>query len=152
MGLTFRIQMRNTWRDRLALFLPQTDWLLFTELRSGKARQWLNGMFVSACEYAFDIEPFGSREFVFEVRYADSYPDLKDADFDFRRYWIDLPPGKFNVQFCYTIDDDFYDGDTHTRVADLIEYATEIQARAWTGEVVSNQLTIDRDNPPNRIG
>lgn len=147
-GLTFRIEMQNTWRDRLALFFPQSDWLRFTDCRTGKARRWLNGMFVSACEYAFDIEPFGSRDFIIQARYADNYPDLPDTDIDFRRYLIDLPSGKCNVQYCYTINHDFYDGDTHTRVPDLIEYASKIQAHAWTGDVVSNQLTIDRDNPP----
>ena len=105
-------------------------------------------MFVSAGEYAFGIDPYGKRDFVIQARFSDNYPDLPDYDFDFRRYQIDLPSGEFNVQYCYTIADDFYDGDTHTRVSDLIEYASEIQAHAWTGEAVSNQLTVDRDSPP----
>lgn len=140
--------MHNTWRERLALFLPQTDWLRFTDRRSGKPRRWLNGMFVSACEYAFDLDPFGKRDFIIQVRYADNYPDTTDYDFDFRRYLIDLPSGRFDVRYCYTISDDFSDGDTHTRVEDLTEYASKVHAHPWTGEVVSNQLTIDRDIPP----
>ena len=142
------MEMQNTWRDRLALIFPQTAWLQFTDRHTGKARRWLNGMFVSGCEYAFSIEPFGKRDFIIQARYADNYPDLPDYDIDFRRYLIDLPRGKFDVQYCYTITDDFYDGDTHTRVSDLVEYAAAIQAHAWTGEVVSNQVTVDRDNQP----
>jgi hypothetical protein len=151
-ALTFRIKMQNTWRERLALFFPETEWLCFTQPGMGKHRQWLNGMFVSACEFAFTIEPFASREFVFQARYVDHCPELADADFDLQRYTIDLPSGRFDVQYRYTIGGDYYNGDTHTRVSDLIEYASANNAHAWTGEVVSNRLTIDRDNPPQMVG
>jgi hypothetical protein len=146
-GLTFRIEMRNTWHTRLALFFPQANWLRFTDRRTGKGRRWLGGMFVSASDFAFDIEPFGARDFVIHARYAENYQETPETDWEFMRYLIDLPNGPFDVQYCYAVDDRFSDVDTHASVKDLIEYAAEIGGHAWTGEVVSNRLTIDRDHP-----
>lgn len=126
LALSFRIEMGNTGQERLALFLPKADWLCFSSKTSGEPRQLENGIFVSACLYAFDLTPSASREFPFTLRYVDPYPELPESDFDFQRYSINLPKGEYDVQYNYSITDDFFDGDTHTRVPDLVYYAKGI--------------------------
>lgn len=152
LGLTFRLRLQNTWREKLALFFPTIECLRFTEIKRQRQRNWLNAVFVSACEFAFPIEPFASKDFVFECRYVEHFGEIQELDFDFERYMIDLAPGMYDVQYVYSVGYDYYDGDTHTRVEDLAEYATETGAIAWTGEVASNVLRVDRDRQIQKSG
>ena len=135
--------MTNTWQQPLVLADPKLASLRFTDRRN-KTRRWFNNAFVSASHFAFVLEPFGSQDFQLEARYADIIPEIPNVDFDFQRFSVDLPAGACTVRYEYRIDDNFYDGDTHTRLSDLMEMADESNATAWTGEVVSNTLSVTK--------
>ncbi len=61
------------------------------------------------------------------------------------RWCVKLPPGSYTVSFVFRVDKDYFDPDSHWRLDDLKRYATSLDAIAWQGEAVSNELQLSRD-------
>lgn len=55
-----------------------------------------------------------------------------------------MTAGRYIAQYQFTVDDDFFDPDSHARLRHLQQDADEHDASAWTGSIESTPINVER--------
>jgi hypothetical protein len=71
-------------------------------------------------------------------------PKIANAVSDFCRWYVDMAVGRYEVQYRLTVDDNYFDPDSHARLHHLQQDANEQNASAWNGSIESTPIHVER--------
>lgn len=145
-GLRFRVTARNDSATKLFLPRPEVVGLRFCQAATGTEVEWYTGLLVSASGGGFTLEPAESQSFDWRVRPCSFQPPAPvegdSIDWDYRRWCVGIEPGEYLVRCRWQVDGEFFDPDSHMRLADLEHAAEREGAAVWLGRAESNPVRV----------
>jgi hypothetical protein len=151
----FRLVVRNCSEAKILVPSPEIHGLRFANKATMQESEWCTRLLVSADWSGFTLEPAAEKVIEYRVRPCDteaSTEDLPDYQHwclsDYFRWCVEMPPGDYLVWFRFEVGEDYFCPDSHCRYVGLLREAESAQAVAWTGQLISNQLTLSRPLPP----
>jgi hypothetical protein len=153
-GLRFRLLFRNQSHAKIHLPFPEIHRLRLGNKATRQESEWYTGVFVQSTWLGFSLRPGEEKSIEYRVRPRDVEPPELDhlsgplrweiELSDHNRWCVELPPGEYLVWFQFTVDEDYFCGDSHYNYTDLIREAEAVQAVVWSGQAMSNRLTLIR--------
>jgi hypothetical protein len=144
--ISFQLRTTNCGGERLLLPQPQIIGLTFIDSNTGKQAEWFTSLLVSSKWAGVALAPKERLDVSFRVR-PHSIPRPEEwgttrITSDYFRWSLDLHSGIYAVHYMFTVDRDYFDGDSHWRFPKLEREAAEHSAIPWLGTAKSNVLTI----------
>lgn len=142
-GLRYRVTASNEFAAKRFLPFPEFTGLRFGDLATMKEAEWYTGLLVSAAGGGFALHPGESRSFEWRVRPCSvERPDDDYSDWNYMRWCIGLAPGTYLVWYRWTVDEQFFDPDSHWKLPQLEHMAEAENAVVWLGHAVSNRVLV----------
>ncbi|HUR96528.1 MAG TPA: hypothetical protein VMZ26_00540 [Pyrinomonadaceae bacterium] len=143
--ISFQLRTTNCGGERLLLPQPEITGLTFIDSKTGKEAGWFTSVLVSSTWAGKVLAPKEHFDVTFQVR-PRSVPQPK-ADAlgqggDYFRFCVELHPSIYAVHYAFTVDEDYFDPDSHWGLPQLEREAAKQSAIPWVGTVKSNILTI----------
>jgi len=138
-GFTFEVLVRNESRVNLLLPRPKTKDLHFQPVAGSGAATWAVRKSISGGWAGWMLEP--GETAVTELRVHLTSSETAGLHYD-TAYCLELTPGQYRVSLRYKVDRDYFDPISHTRMAELRQWAKEDRAEVWTGDVESNAVRV----------
>lgn len=145
-GYRFRLTAENRSAARLLLPNPDLTDLCFRAEGAAADAEWHTGLLVSARGGAVTLEPGEAREFEWRVRPSDIERPASRDDFNYYRWCVVLPPGRYHAWYRWRVDAEYFAPDSRVRLPDLAFWAEQASATSWQGTVESNHVQVTR--PP----
>jgi hypothetical protein len=143
-GYAFRLDVTN--HSDSTVFVPTleiTD-LRFVPVEITKPREWGTHLMVSGESGGCAIDPGCTKSFQFRVRPcsvdADAAPIEKD--WEYGRWCLNLTQGEYRVWYDLTVDETYFNPDSHLRFDNIQKMANESGAILWCGSAKSNVLSV----------
>lgn len=143
--LRFRVTFFNRTAGRLFFPLPDIIGLRFRNAADGREAQWFTHMLVSKRNDGFTLEPGAFRPFDWRVRPCGILSPTTEKFSEYGRWCVDITPGKYQVSYHFEVGPEYFDPDSHARLADLQQMARDRSASLWQGQAESNSVTVFRD-------
>ena len=143
-GYAFGLQVSN--HSDNAIFVPTleiTD-LKFVPVEITKPRDWCTHMMVSGESGGSAIEPGCTKVFQFRVRPCSIDADIVpvENDWEYARWCLNLIQGEYRVWYDLTVDETYFNPDSHLRFDNIRRMASDRGAIMWFGTVRSNILNV----------
>jgi hypothetical protein len=134
---------------RILIPSPQITGLQFRDAKNVDA-EWGTCQMVHASWSGLVLNPEESKTVTFSVRPASTLRSARgdQANLDYRRWAIGITAGRYAVWYSMSVDDNYFDGDSHYRFPDIEKEAREFAASAWAGEAKSNVIAVEHAEPP----
>lgn len=143
-GYCFQLRLDNHSSE--PLFVPTleiTD-LHFAPIENPEPLQWYTHLMVSAESGGIAIEPDCEKTFMFRARpctVSDDTPRFED-DWDYRRWCVRLVQGEYHVWYDLSVNETYFNPDSHLRYANIKKMAEEAGANLWCGSARSNVINV----------
>ncbi len=145
-GVSFQLTFANHGDVALLLPFPGVTGLQLTDVESGRVCEWYTHFMVNSSGTAtFTLDPAANQTFDLHARFQDSeieHPEYEVSDF--WRWCTDMTVGRYAVQYRFTVDDDYFDPDSHARLRHLQQDANEQNASTWIGSIESTAINVER--------
>ena len=142
--LCFGLEILNRSPVSLLLPRPEIHGLRFADNVTAQESEWYTRLLVHSNWTGFALEPGHTKNMVYRVRpCAVAAPDHDDGS-DYYRWCVALPAGEYSVFFRFRVGEDSFCPDSHARFEGLQCEAELQSAVVWTGEVMSNCITLVR--------
>jgi len=140
--LSVRLTLLNVGSRRLLLPDPKITALRFQSSARPHVAEWYTRILLSVRSTVVTVLASGAAgTFDFDVHFRSTEIErFEPGNPAFHRWFVEVPPGEFAVWYEYQVADDFFDGDSHWRFADLQRAAMAENAVAWKGNIVSNTI------------
>jgi len=142
--ISFQLRATNCGEERLLLPQPDITGLTFTDSNTGKRAEWYTSLLVSSRWAGITLAPTEHRDIAFRVRPC-TVPRPKEEHMragEYFRWCVGLRSGIYAVHYLFSVDQDYFDGDSHWRFPQLQREAANQSAIPWLGTAQSNVLTI----------
>jgi hypothetical protein len=143
-GFRFRLVFRNRSEAKVLVPYPEIHGLRFANKATMQESEWYTHLLVSASWGGFTLRPSEEKVIEYRVRPCGLEAPTEDDYFDYYRWCVELPPGEYLVWFRFEVGEDYFCPDSHYHYIDLFREAESAQAVVWTGQVLSNRLTLSR--------
>lgn len=145
-GVSFRLTVTNHGDVKLLLPFPRVIGLQLTDVESNRICQWYTHLMVNSSGTAtLTLDPTANQAFDLHVRFQDSGIEHHEHDVsDFYRWYTDMTVGRYAVQYRFTVDEGYFDPDSHARLRHLQQDADDQKASVWTGSIESPPIAVER--------
>lgn len=143
-GYRFQLRIKNNSSE--TLFIPTleiTD-LRFAPVENPEPLQWYTHLMVSSESGGTAIGPEYKKTFMFRARpctVSDETTTFKD-DWEYRRWCIWLVQGEYRVWYDLSVNETYFNPDSHLRFANIKKMAEDEGAKLWCGSVSSNVINV----------
>jgi hypothetical protein len=143
-GYLFCLRMVNEFSH--SLFIPTleiTD-LHFAPVENPRPLQWYTHLLISAESGGTIIGPTCNQTFMFRARPCAVNEDTTrfHDNWEYRRWCVRLVQGEYLVWYDLSVDESYFNPDSHLRYADIRKMAEQAGANLWYGSAKSNVLNI----------
>jgi hypothetical protein len=143
-GYLFCLRIAND--SSHSLFIPTLEitGLHFAHIENPQPLQWYTHLMVSGESGGTIIEPACNKSFVFRARPCALNEDAAQFqdDWEYRRWCVRLVQGEYRVWYDLSVDESYFNPDSHLRYAHIRQMAEQAGANLWCGSARSNVLNV----------
>ena len=141
----FVLTVYNLSADRLLVPRPDVIGLRFRPAGSAEEAQWYTRTLQVSRWKGDVLNPSQALDVAFSAVACSARrpPTHEDVIADrFEPWCVELRPGAYDVSYRLSVDDNYFEPNSHYRLSNVRREAESRGARAWTGEAVSNELRV----------
>jgi hypothetical protein len=143
-GFCFQLRIKNN--SSHALFIPtlRITGLQFAPVENPETLQWYTDWLVSAKSGGTTIEPACEEILKFRARpcTVNEEGTKFSDDWEYKRWCIRLVQGEYRVWYDLSVDETYFNPDSHLRYANIKRMAEEAAANLWCGFARSNVINV----------
>ena len=145
--ILLRLRATNCGEERLLLPQPDITGVIFIDSNTNKQAEWYTSFLQSSRWAGITLAPAEHRDIDFRVRPCGvQRPKEESATVgDAFRWCVELRSASYSVYYFFSVDRDYFDGDSHWGFPQLQREAANQSAIPWLGTAQSNVLTIKGD-------